>query len=79
MAYSELIKSFEKIRDYMREFYIYGFKSREEYNGRHDDPLCQNKRLISSIIIKKIRISIIFHQKYNSLYGTSRGFFLNTE
>ena len=32
MAYSELIKNFRKIRDYMREFYIYGFKSREEYN-----------------------------------------------
>ena len=28
MAYSELIKSFEKIRRYMREFYVYGFKSR---------------------------------------------------
>ena len=25
MAYSELIKSFEKIRGYMREFYVYGF------------------------------------------------------
>ena len=32
MAYSELIKNFRKIRDYMREFYIFGFKSREEYN-----------------------------------------------
>lgn len=30
-SYSELIKNFEKIRSYMREFYIYGFKSREEY------------------------------------------------
>lgn len=34
MAYSELIKNFNKIRDYMREFYIYGFKSREEYNKK---------------------------------------------
>lgn len=33
-AYSELIKNFEKIRTYMREFYIYGFKSREEYNKK---------------------------------------------
>ncbi len=30
-AYSELIKNFERIRAYMREFYVYGFKSREEY------------------------------------------------
>ena len=30
-AYNELIKNFEKIRAYMREFYVYGFKSRSEY------------------------------------------------
>ena len=34
MAYSELIKNFELIRDYMREFYVYGFKSREEYDSK---------------------------------------------
>ena len=33
-SYSELIKNFEKIRSYMREFYVYGFKSREEYNRK---------------------------------------------
>ncbi len=30
-AYNELIKNFEKIRNYMREFYVYGFKSRDQY------------------------------------------------
>ena len=34
MAYSELIKNFTRIRDYMREFYLYGFKSREEYTEK---------------------------------------------
>lgn len=33
-SYSELVKSFERVRDYMREFYVYGFKSREEYNRK---------------------------------------------
>lgn len=33
-SYSELIKNFEKIRNYMREFYVYGFKSREEYDKK---------------------------------------------
>lgn len=33
-SYSELIKNFERIRSYMREFYVYGFKSREEYKGK---------------------------------------------
>ncbi len=34
MAYSELIKNFSKIREYMTQFYIYGFKSRKEYNNK---------------------------------------------
>ena len=29
-SYSELIKNFEKIRAYMRDFYVYGFKSRDD-------------------------------------------------
>lgn len=48
MAYSELIKSFDKIRNYLREFYIYGFKSRTEYTNKsarsYDD---QRRRLES--------------------------------
>lgn len=34
MAYSELIKNFEKIRGYLRDFYVYGFKSRSEFGGK---------------------------------------------
>jgi len=30
MPYSELIKDISRIREYMREFFVYGFKSREE-------------------------------------------------
>ncbi len=33
-AYSELIKNFEKIRAYMRDFYVYGFKSRSDYDRK---------------------------------------------
>jgi len=33
-SYSELIKNFERIRAYMREFYVYGFKSREDYSAK---------------------------------------------
>lgn len=31
--YSELIKRFDKIRDYMRNFYVFGFQSRGELSG----------------------------------------------
>ena len=34
MAYSELIKNFEKVRSYMRDFYVYGFKGRDEFDSR---------------------------------------------
>ena len=33
-SYSELIKNFEKIRAYMRDFYVYGFKSRDGYSSK---------------------------------------------
>ena len=48
MAYSELIKSFEKIRDYMREFYIYGFKSREDYTNKSARSYDDERRRIES-------------------------------
>ena len=32
-SYSELIKNFERIRAYMREFYVYGFKSDAEWKA----------------------------------------------
>ena len=48
MAYSELIKSFEKIRGYMREFYIYGFKSREEYTKKSARSYDDERRRIES-------------------------------
>lgn len=34
MAYSELIKNFNRIRTYMRSFYVYGFRRRGEYDEK---------------------------------------------
>ena len=48
MAYSELIKSFEKIRGYMREFYVYGFKSREEFTAKSVRSYDNERRRIES-------------------------------
>ena len=48
MAYSELIKSFEKIRDYMREFYVYGFKSRDGYTKKSARSYDDERRRIES-------------------------------
>ena len=48
MAYSELIKSFEKIRGYMREFYVYGFKSREAFTEKSARSYDDERRRIES-------------------------------
>ena len=34
MPYSELIKNFDKIRGYMRHFFAFGFKGREDFKGK---------------------------------------------
>ena len=47
-SYSELIKNFEKIRSYMREFYVYGFKSREQYDKKSARSYDDERRRIES-------------------------------
>ena len=48
MAYSELIKNFDKIREYMREFYVYGFRSRSEYSDKSARSYDNERRRIES-------------------------------
>lgn len=48
MAYSELIKSFGRIRGYMKEFYIYGFKTRSGYTRKSARSYDNERRRIES-------------------------------
>lgn len=48
MPYSELIKNFENIRSYVREFYVYGFKSRSEYSEKSGRSYDNERRRIES-------------------------------
>lgn len=48
MAYTELVKNFNRIRDYMREFYVYGFKRREEYTRKSARSYDDERRRIES-------------------------------
>ncbi len=47
-SYSELIKNFEKIRAYMRDFYVYGFKSRDDYRTKSLRSYDDERRRIES-------------------------------
>ena len=48
MAYNELIKNFNRIRDYMREFYVYGFKSRDKFTRKSSRSYDDERRRIES-------------------------------
>ena len=48
MAYSELIKNFDKIRDYMRDFYVYGFRSRSGFDKKSARSYDNERRRIES-------------------------------
>lgn len=46
--FQELIKNFDRIRDYMRQFYIYGFKVRNEYEAKSARTYDNERRRIES-------------------------------
>lgn len=48
MAYSEVVKNFNRIRDYMREFYVYGFKSRDGYTRKSGRSYDDERRRLES-------------------------------
>src|SRR5699024_9319761 len=48
LAYQELIKHFERIRSYMREFYVYGFRSRDQYGEKSARSYDNERRRIES-------------------------------
>ena len=48
MAYSELVKNLDHIRSYMRDFYVFGFKSRDDYNGKSLRSYDDEKRRLES-------------------------------
>ena len=48
MAYFELIKNFGRVRDYMREFYLYGFRSRNEYTRKSARSYDDERRRVES-------------------------------
>lgn len=61
MPYSELIKNFERIRRYIKEFYIYGFKHRNEYEQKSVRSYDNERRRIESYLGNYIG----FHQDKN--------------
>ena len=81
MAFSELIKGFDKIRDYMRDFYILGFKSRNDFTIKSARTYDDEKRRIEGYLFpyvcwesdkrgKRVYVSLdASHLNSNPLYN----------
>ena len=48
MAYSELIKNFSRIRVYLRSFYVYGFRHRNEFTQKSARSYDNERRRVES-------------------------------
>lgn len=55
MPYGELIKDFGRIRSYMREFYVFGLRSRGEYTGRSVRSYDNERRRVESWLGEYLR------------------------
>lgn len=55
MAFTELIKNFGKTRDYMRDFYIYGFKARGDFTAKSARTYDDERRRIESWLSPYVR------------------------
>lgn len=62
-VYSELIKSFDKVRDYVRDFYIFGFRTREDQTTKSKRTYDNEKRRIESWLSDFIHTEQTGHQK----------------
>ena len=62
-VYSELIKNFEKIREYVRDFYIFGFHTRESFDAKSKRTYDNERRRIESWLSDHVHTSLEGHKK----------------
>lgn len=76
-VYSELIKNFEKIREYVRDFYIFGFHTRESFDAKSKRTYDNEKRRIESWLSDHVHTSLEGHKKKVSVRVDSGNIFQN--
>lgn len=61
--YKELIKQFDKIRSYVRDFYVYGFKTRDDFCEKSGRTYDNQRRRMESWFSDYIRADLNGHKK----------------
>lgn len=64
--FRELIKSFAKSREYVRDFFVYGFKTRDEFNGWSSRTYDNERRRLESWLSGYVRQD--YHGKEKNIY-----------
>ena len=72
MAYSELIKDFKRIRAYLRDFYVYGFKVRGDFSEKSARSYDNERRRLESWMGDYVSFSQDSRGKRISLSADSR-------
>ncbi len=70
--FQELIKNFERIRDYMRQFFLYGFKVRGEYGEKSGRTYDNERRRIENYLSGYIRTDYTARGKQVSVHMNSK-------
>lgn len=70
--YQELIKNFERIRDYMRQFFLYGFKVRSEFGEKSGRTYDNERRRIESYLAGYIHTNYTSRGKQVSVHMDSK-------
>ncbi|MCI8862885.1 MAG: WYL domain-containing protein [Lachnospiraceae bacterium] len=70
--YQELIKNFERIRDYMRQFFLYGFKVRSEFGEKSGRTYDNERRRIESYLAGYIHMDYTSRGKQVSVHMDSK-------
>ena len=76
-VYSELIKNFEKIREYVRDFYIFGFHTRESFDAKSKRTYDNERRRIEKLAFRPRSHSLEGHKKKVSVQVDSGNIFQN--
>ena len=75
--FQELIKNFDRIRDYMRQFYVYGFKVRGEYTEKSARTYDNERRRIESWLKGYVTFDYTAKGKQVSISADSRSIVSN--
>ena len=61
--FQEVIKNFDKCRDYIRDFFVYGFKSRKDFTGKSARTYDDERRRITDWLGDIVKIFLMLHQR----------------